>query len=346
MIKFKLFSTITTVASVIVIILVIVIHSWTATPYGRLDPRVAILLKYMKAADIELFREGKSLEESRKIGNSAGILRSKPGYSGEIRNISIPRPGGTIPVRIYIPGKQGHYPVVVYYHGGGWFMGNLDTHDSIPRQISEKVPALCISVDYRLAPENRFPAAADDCYTALLWAHDNAASFGGDPSRIAVMGDSAGGNLAAVTAITARNRKGPLLVMQVLDYPVVDESRMDTPSCKMFAKGYYLTVDDMKKFRSMYAPDPKDWTNPRLSPLLEPSLKGLPQAVVLTAEFDVLRDEGEAFAKRLKESGVPVVHQRIKGVLHGFMGMDRILPQATDATKIVVGELRKAFGEK
>jgi len=343
--KLKLFSTITTIVSVIIIALVFVVHSWTSTPYGSLDTRVALLLKFMKIAKVELFKEGKTYQESRTTGNASTILKTRPPYPGEIRDMRIPRAGGENPVRIYTPGKEGPYPMIVYYHGGGWFMGNLDSHDNICRRLSLKAGAILVAVDYRLAPEHVFPAAADDAYSALVWAHSNAAMLGGDPSRIAVAGDSAGGNLAAVTAITARNRKAPRISCQALVYPATDLSRLDTESHRNFAEGFYLSGDNTRKFRSLYAPDERDWKNPRISPLLERSLKGLASAVVITAQFDVLRDEGEAYAHRLEESGVAVAHRRFNGVIHGFMVMDRILPQSPEAIAYIAEEMKKAFSK-
>ncbi len=203
-----------------------------------------------------------------------------------------------VPVRIYRPAPDPDLPVVVYFHGGGWTIGSVGEFDLVARQIANATNAVVVSVDYRLAPEHPFPAPLDDCWNALRWAAKNASSFGGDASRLAVMGDSAGGNLAAVCALLARDAGGPDIARQVLVYPVTD-CDLDTPSYRENGEGYLLTADDMRWFFSCYtgagATDPTDW---RISPLRAPDLEGVAPAVVLTAEFDPLRDEGRAYACR------------------------------------------------
>jgi acetyl esterase len=188
-------------------------------------------------------------------------------------------------------------------------------------------------------------AAVDDAYAAVLWVSGNAGIFGGDSARVAVAGDSAGANLAAVVSQLARDRQGPPRVCQVLFYPATDESRFDTKSHVDFAVGYYLTRKYLEIFRSLYAPDRAYWTNPLISPLLAPSLADLAPAVVVTAEFDPLRDEGEMYAARLEASGVPVVRKRYEGILHGFLTLDRLFPQADDAISLAGAELKRLFGE-
>jgi acetyl esterase len=201
-----------------------------------------------------------------------------------------------------------------------------------------------VAVDYRLAPEHPFPAAVDDAYAVVLWVNGNAGTFGGDSSRIAVAGDSAGGTLSAVVSLLARDRRGPQLAGQVLFYAATDMSRFDTKSQRDFAEGYFLTRRYLEIFRSLYLPDQKDWTDPLVSPLLAPSLAGLPPAVVVTAEFDPLRDEGEAYASRLAASGVPVVQERFDGIVHGFLTLDRLFPQADAAIALAGTELKRLFG--
>ena len=307
---------------------------------GGLDWRAAVLLKYHRLAKIQLFREGDPPDESRRISRERSrMFKSRPVGLPAVTDRHVPGPAGAIPVRIYAPGTEEVYPVVVYYHGGGWFMGSIETHDVICRKLAVRTPAIVVSVDYRLAPEHPFPAAVDDAYAALSWVSCNASSFGGDGRRLAVAGDSAGANLAAVVSILARDRKGPAIAGQFLAYPATDSSRLDTRSMRDFGEGYYLTRRYIEIFRLHYAPNPQDWENPLVSPLLAPSLVDLPPAVIVTAQFDPLRDEGEAYATRLIEAGVPVVRKRFPGLIHGFLAMDRVFPQADQALALAAAEL-------
>ncbi|HEY1118966.1 MAG TPA: alpha/beta hydrolase [Acidimicrobiales bacterium] len=245
-----------------------------------------------------------------------------------IEDLEIPGPAGAIPARLYVPRADGTPPVVVYYHGGGWVLGGIDSHDGTCRALANASGAAVVSVDYRLAPEHPFPAAVDDAWAALEWVAANAAELGGDPSRLAVAGDSAGGNLAAVVAIQARDTGAPALRGQLLVYPVTDAT-MSHPSIEENGSGYFLTKADMEWFYGHYAPErPDDW---RLSPLAAPDLAGLAPALVLTAEYDPLRDEGEAYARRLDDDGVPVELIRKDGLIHGFFGMVADVDEARDA---------------
>lgn len=325
---------------------VAVVSRWCATPYGRLDWRAAVMLKYLQAAKIELFHESDPPRESRRTNREKSRpFKSRPPDVAGVVDREVPGPGGSLPVRIYTSKTGTVLPVVVYFHGGGWFMGDLDTHDVVCRKLAIASSSILVSVAYRLAPENPFPAAVDDAYAAVLWVNETAGTFGGDPTRVAVAGDSAGANLAAVVAQLARDLQGPRLVCQVLFYPATDESRFDTTSHVNFAEGYYLTREYLEIFRSLYAPDRADWMSPLVSPLLAPSLSNLPPAVVVTAGFDPLRDEGEAYASRLQASGVPVVRERYEGILHGFLTLDRLFPQANDAISLAGAELKRLFGE-
>ncbi len=254
----------------------------------------------------------------------------------------VPGPAGDIPVRVYTPAGARPLPVLVYFHGGGWVVGSLTTHDGVCRALANRVPAIVVSVDYRLAPEHPFPAAAEDAYAATAWTAANAATIGGDADRIGVGGDSAGGNLAAVTALMARDRGGPRLVHQLLVYPVTD-ARFDTPSYVANADGYFLTRDMMRWFWNHYAARAADRENAYAAPFRAKDLAGLPPATVLTAEFDPLRDEGEAYARRLREAGVPVDLTRYDGIVHGFFGMAALFDQAEAAIDEAAGALRTAF---
>ncbi|HEV7526211.1 MAG TPA: alpha/beta hydrolase [Acidimicrobiia bacterium] len=249
-----------------------------------------------------------------------------------------------VPIRVYRPSADRDLPVIVYFHGGGWTIGSVEQFDLITRQIANATKAIVVSVDYRLAPEHPYPAPLDDCWRALTWVAKNAASFGGDGSRLAVMGDSAGGNLAAVCALLARDAGGPEIAMQVLVYPAVDGASLDTESYRDNAKGYLLTIDDMNWFYACYTSggaDPTDW---RISPLRAPDLRGVAPAVVVTAEFDPLRDEGDAYALRLAEAGVPVARYPYDGMIHAFFGLSAAFDASRDALQRVSTDLQRAFG--
>lgn len=264
---------------------------------------------------------------------------------GKIENITIPGPGGPIAARTYTPVASGGtaLPVLVYFHGGGFVIGDLDTHDALCRQLANESGAKVIAIDYRLAPEHKFPAAADDCYAATKWIENNAPMLGVDPNRIAVGGDSAGGNLAAVVALLAKQKGGPHIVFQLLIYPVT-QYRANTGSMKEFAEGYFLEKKSMDYFFDQYTEasiDPNDF---KVSPLAAADLSGLPRAYVITAGFDPLKDEGKAYADKLNRAGVAAVYIDYPSMIHGFFGMSAILPQARQAIADAGAALRKAFG--
>ena len=248
-----------------------------------------------------------------------------------------------VPVRIYRPRGDGPFPVAMMFHGGGWVIGDLTSADCQSRELCNGAGVLVISVDYRLAPEHRFPAAADDCYNATVWAAAHAAEFGGDASRLAVTGDSAGGNLAAVVAQMVRDKGGPAIAFQLLVYPVTDGVTFDNPSYHDNAEGYLLTAESMHWFWNHYAPTPEDRRNPYASPLLADSFADLPPALVLTAEFDPLRDEGEAYAEKLRAAGVAAELVRYDGFIHGFFGQTRMIPAAREAMTKACEALRAAL---
>ena len=245
-------------------------------------------------------------------------------------------------MRIYTPQGSGPFPVLVYFHGGGWVIGNVDTHDPTCRTLTNAAGCVVVSVDYRLAPEHKFPAAVDDCYAATQWVAANAAAINGDSSRIAIGGDSAGGNLTAVVAIEARDKGGPPLVFQLLVYPVTDYS-FSTPSYRDNGDGYLLTKDSMVWFWDHYLRSEADGQDYRASPLRASDLTGLPPALVITAEYDPLRDEGEAYAARLQEAGVSVTCTRYDGMIHGFYGLTAVVDQARKAVEESVAALRASF---
>jgi acetyl esterase len=260
----------------------------------------------------------------------------------QVRDIRIPGPSGEIPVRMYTPDVQKPAPVLIYFHGGGWVLGDLDSHDHVCRAMANAVPCVVASVDYRLAPETKFPAAVEDSYAALEWIAANAGELGIDSGRIAVGGDSAGGNLAAVICQMARDRKGPKPVYQVLIYPATD-MRMVAPSMEENSEGPLLTKAAMAWFIDHYLRGEKDKLDPLASPLLAADLTGLPAAFILTAECDPLRDEGEDYGQKLKSAGVPVEVKRYAGMPHGFFSFGAALTTAQESMADTTTRLSKAF---
>lgn len=265
---------------------------------------------------------------------------------------SVPGPAGDIPVRVHRPPSDEPLPVVVYFHGGGFVIGDIATHDTICQRLAAGVPAVVVSVDYRLAPEHRFPAAVDDCDVATGWVSAHAAELGGDPARLAVAGDDCGGAFAAVVARRARDKGGPPIAFQLLVYPTTDATAHWPshiwPSYIEYATGYMLDNDTLIWMGSNYFGDADPGAairrHPDASPLFVDDLSGLPPALVLTAEFDQLRDEGEAYAERLREAGVAVITSRYDGMIHGFYGFERIFDAAKRATAETVAALRDALG--
>jgi acetyl esterase len=238
-----------------------------------------------------------------------------------VEDSTIPGPAGNIPIRIYRPDVDGPVPTMAFFHGGGFVIGNIETHDDQARLLCRDVGMVVVSVDYRLAPEHKFPAGFQDCLAATHWVADNVATLGGDGDKIVVGGDSAGGNLSAAVALATRET-GPKLAAQFLIYPGVDFSPDgEYPSRVENAEGFFLTADDMVWFMAQYLAEDADLLDPTASPIRAATLAGAPPAVIGTAEFDPLRDEGEAYAKALVDAGVEVRLQRYDGLIHGFYGL-------------------------
>jgi acetyl esterase len=268
-----------------------------------------------------------------------------PPEIGTVRNVVAEGVHAAIPLRVYRPAGVAEttaLPAYVYFHGGGWVIGDLETHDVLCRQLTAASGASVVSVDYRLAPEHKFPAAADDAWAATRWIVAHAGELGLDASRLAVGGDSAGGNLAAVVALMARDAGGPGIRLQVLIYPVTDVMR-ETRSYEDFAEGYMLTRDSMRWFIAHYLTSKDDAHDWRVSPLRAPSLAGLPPALIVTAGNDPLRDEGEMYAGRLRDAGVLVDYVCYGGMIHGFVGMGKLLDAAHRAVALVGQTLRQAL---
>jgi acetyl esterase len=258
-----------------------------------------------------------------------------------VENRVIPGPAGDLPVRLYTPEGIGPFPVLMFFHGGG-VAGNLDTHEIMCRCLCREAGCLVLSVGFRLPPEHPFPAGLEDCYAATCWMAAHAAQFQGDPARIAVGGDSGGGNLAAAIALMSRDRGGPALAFQLLLWPVTD-FRLTTASWKDY-DGYMMTREEFLIFRDFYVPNEEVQSHPYAAPLLAPDLHGLPPALIITAECDPVRDGGEHYGQRLLEAGVPATVSRYDGMAHGFMHLRTVVPtQANQAFAEASHALRTAF---
>jgi acetyl esterase/lipase len=301
----------------------------------RLAPGARELMEVMAAAFPDVGATVHDAAEARRI---LALAMPEPAREPAVREVSdrlIPGPEGApeLPVRIYRPYEErpapGGAPTVVFLHGGGWVLGNLETHDATARAMCRASGAVVVSVDYRLAPEARFPEPADDAYAAVCWAAENIAALGGDPHALQVAGDSAGGNLAAVCTIMARERGGPRIAHQSLIYPSTDPTA-ETESRRVNAEGYFLTEAAMHWFGAQYFGPDGDLTHHYAAPL-RADLSGLPPAHVITAGCDPLCDEGRAYAAKLHESGVPVTEAHFPGMFHGFLGVGELLPDASEA---------------
>ncbi len=310
----------------------------------ELDPQARALLERTAAVNAPPMYTLSAADARRVYRESRAALAPAPPEVAEVRELSIPGPAGLLRARLYRSAAgSGALPAVVYFHGGGWIYGDLDTHDAVCRGIANQGFCAVVSVDYRLAPEHRFPAAVEDSVAATQWVAANAAALGIDAGRLAVAGDSAGGNLAAVVALTLRDKGGPPLAMQVLIYPVTDQAA-DAGSHLHFAEGYLLTREDMLWIREKYLRDERDAADWRASPLRASDLSRLPPAYVITAGFDPLRDEGNAYAERLTRAGVPVTLECFEGQVHGFLVMGGVIAAAHHAVQRIGQMLRTGFG--
>jgi len=309
----------------------------------------------MLDAEVKALLDGMAAQETPKISEQtpemaramyvamAGMLDPTDLPIGKVEDSTFPGPAGDVPIRVYTPtGASGTLPLLLFFHGGGFVIGDLDTHDALCRSFAEGAKAKVIAVHYRLAPEAPFPAAVEDCAAALDWVVANAGSLGIDAARIAVAGDSAGGNLSAVVSQIARDKGGPALKLQLLIYPATD-ARRGYPSYEENGVGYFLENETIDWFFSHYVPGGTEATDPRFSPLLASSHEGLAPAYIITAGYDPLRDEGKAYAEKLEAAGVPVTYVNYEGTIHGFFNMQAVSGLSREAVAAATAALAKAL---
>jgi acetyl esterase len=313
---------------------------------NSLHPQVAALLERAAASPLPPYHEVPPAVARRFYRDTRAALTPDPPAVESVQLLLAPGPAGPVPVRAYRPkgaGRDELLPALVYFHGGGWVIGDLDTHDVVCRTLANGARCAVFSVEYRKAPESPFPAAVDDCFSALKFVVENGKDLRMETSKIAVGGDSAGGNLAAVCALTARDAGGPEISFQLLVYPATDQ-RLGHPSIDGNGEGYLLTKKAMTYFRGHYLPREQDWHDWRASPLLAQSHARLPPAFVITAGFDPLLDEGRAYAEKLKKDGVPTEYREYSGMVHGFIVMGRVLNTANAALADCAQALKRSWG--
>ncbi|HLX80584.1 MAG TPA: alpha/beta hydrolase [Burkholderiales bacterium] len=316
---------------------------------SSLHPQLVALLERAAKSPLPPYYEVPPAVARRFYRDTRGPLTPDPPAVESVQLLLAPGPTGSagpVPVRAYRPkgaGKEEVLPALVFFHGGGWVIGDLDTHDVVCRTLANGARCAVFSVEYRKAPEAPFPAAVDDCFSALTFVSGNSERLKINSKQIAVGGDSAGGNLATVMALMARDAGGPPVSFQLLIYPGVDQ-RMDHPSIDRNGEGYLLTKKSMLYFRGHYLPKKEDWLDWRASPLLAKTLAGLPPAFVMTAGFDPLVDEGRAYADRLKNEGVPTEYKNYADMVHGFITMGRVLDTTNVALADCAQALKKAWG--
>jgi len=314
-------------------------------PIIMLHPHAQALLELIERVALPPTHTLPPAEARRYYRERRQYTQPAPPDVGRVETLQADGPAGTIPLRAYRPAGSADadtLPVLVYFHGGGWVIGDLDTHDVLCRELANGAGCAGLSVDYRLAPEHRFPAAVDDCIAATRWVRRHAASLGLDAARLAVGGDSAGANLAAVVTIAARDAGDPPIAFQLLIYPATDARRV-AASHEANGQGYLLTKDTIAYFHDHYLEDASRDADWRASPLLRDDLSRLPPAFVLTAGYDPLRDEGLAYSQRLSEAGNTATHVCFERQIHGFITMGRVIDEANAAVAMCAGEVRRAL---
>jgi acetyl esterase len=307
-----------------------------------LHPQIVRALDIMKQLGLQPIEAMTPAEARRQMEETAKSRKAEPLPVGRVEDRTMAGPAGPIPLRLYWPNASGPVPAIAYYHGGGHVIGSLDTHDLIARNLCSLGGMVVCSVDYRMGPEHRFPAAVEDSFAALEWLAANAASLGADPTRLGVHGDSAGANLAAVMALMARDR-GIALRLQSLVYPIADYALVGD-SYDRFAEGYGpLTRAAMVWFQGYYLRAPADADDWRASPIKAASLAGVAPAVIVTAECDVLHDDGVRYAEALRSAGVAVEYREYRGMIHAFFGMVPAVDDALNAQRAVAAAFQRAF---
>lgn len=304
-----------------------------------LDPQVQKVLDGNKAKGVPSFN-WMDHRKARVMLDAMFLSQDSPIPIGSVEDKPIPCPWGNLMVRIYTPVGSGPFPVFVFFHGGGWVTNSVETHDSVCRHITKLSDCIVVSVDYRQPPEYKFPVPVEDAYTATQWVFDNANSFNGYPDRVAVGGDSSGGNMAAIVCLLFRDRNGPKIKQQVLIYPVLDYYLPGTASYAEFGSGYILDRDLMIWCWNHYLNSDEDINNPYICPLRAASFADLPPAFIITADYDPLRDEGELYAKKLQADGVEVTQTRYAGMVHGFIMHWRIYDKALVCLNQIGRELK------
>lgn len=343
---FKLVLNFVKKGTTIVVLLIIIfigyvmlsVHNWSFTDEGRLPPKTAVILHAVSNNMI-----------TSDMKPPRFLTKSKPSKIAREDFSILASDGKEIPVRVYYPKNKGPHPVILYYHGGAFLegYGSIRTHDNIIRALSARSQSVVIAVGYRLAPQYVFPTAINDSYDALVWAYENADKYNGDVSRIAVVGDSAGGNLATAVAIMARDFKGPKIAGQALLYPLTTFEDLPLQSRIIYDSGYYLLSRSvMVRARALYTPLEKMWLSPYTSPLNAENLEDLPPTLIITAEFDPLKDEGEQYGEKLAMSGVPVNHLHYEGVMHGFISFYEVMQMGDHGLRQTVSYLKNVFEEK
>ncbi|RKL67828.1 lipase [Salipaludibacillus neizhouensis] len=322
----------------VLILTSVAVYLWQSTDEGRLPAKTAVVLH---AINNNLVSLDINIQVPQIVSGGSG------GGSPLLKeDLYIPVQGDVqIPMRMYRPQGEGPFPIIIYYHGGAFLKGygNIETHDNIIRSLASRTKSVVIAPSYRVAPEYVFPTAIEDSYSALIWGVEQAETFHGDPERVSVVGDSAGGNIATVVSMMARDRNGPDIISQVLMYPLTTFQDVQLESRDVYDSGYYLLSRQvMYRARDLYTPEELMWSNPYSSPLHAEDLTDLPPTLILTAEFDPLRDEGEAYAERLAEQGIPVKATRYRGVMHGFVSFYEVMQSGRYGLQEVSSFLRQS----